>query len=563
MTRYLRKNRFLRKVFRSLRGLTYGYPNWRKYYSIKDIVVEQNLRKQSDHPKILVATSVGAFLPGTTIESLITVALKIRGNEVHVLLCDSALTACQECDIRFFQNNITDFIKYGPKKEYCSTCFKYANRMYESIGIKIHKISEYITNKDLIFIDKVLSTIDSDQIKDYVYDGMAVGEHAYAGTLRFFAKGTLDDEEFAVPILLRYFKAALIMTCATKNLFNKIKFDSAVFHHGIYVPQGIIGEVCRKFGIRVINWNPAYRKNCFIFSHGGTYHHTLMNEPTSNWENIKLTNQIDNKITSYLKSRWEGSKDWISFHKNPEFNLNSLTKEIGIDFSKPTIGLLTNVIWDAQLHYPQNAFHSMMEWLIETINYFSIRSDLQLLIRVHPAEITGFIPSRQKVVDELYKYFKELPFNIFIISPADNISTYSLMNMCNSVIIYGTKTGVELTSLGIPVIVAGEAWIRNKGITVDASTKEEYFNILSQLPMAGRLDELIIDRAKTYAYHFFFRRMIFLDKVKPKSGWPPFQIDIKNIQELLPGNSVGLDVICDGIIKGSEFIYPDESSLII
>ena len=50
------------------------------------------------------------------------------------------------------------------------------------------------------------------------------------------------------------------------------------------------------------------------------------------------------------------------------------------------------------------------------------------------------------------------------------MSTYALMSLCNAAIIYGTKMGVELTSVGLPVIVAGEAWIRNKGLTHDASS---------------------------------------------------------------------------------------------
>ena len=40
-----------------------------------------------------------------------------------------------------------------------------------------------------------------------------------------------------------------------------------------------------------------------------------------------------------------------------------------MDFKRPTILLLTNVIWDAQLHYPANAFPNMIVWLIETIRY--------------------------------------------------------------------------------------------------------------------------------------------------------------------------------------------------
>ena len=59
--------------------------------------------------------------------------------------------------------------------------------------------------------------------------------------------------------------------------------------------------------------------------------------------------------------------------------------------------------WDAQLHYPANAFPNMLEWLVQTCEYFATRPDLQLLIRVHPAEISGFPPSRQPILAELRK----------------------------------------------------------------------------------------------------------------------------------------------------------------
>lgn len=89
---------------------------------------------------------------------------------------------------------------------------------------------------------------------------------------------------------------------------------------------------------------------------------------------------------------------------------------------------------------------------------------------------------------------------------------------CNAVIIYGTKTGVELTSMGIPVIVAGEAWIRNKGITIDVKSKEGDIKILDQLSLSERMNNKLIERARKYAYHFFFRRMIPLPQMKPTDG---------------------------------------------
>ncbi|MFV1977802.1 MAG: capsular biosynthesis protein, partial [Myxococcota bacterium] len=228
---------------------------------------------------------------------------------------------------------------------------------------------------------------------------------------------------------------------------------------------------------------------------------------------------------------------------------------LGIDLSKPTIGLLTNVIWDAQLHYRANAFGSMMEWILATIDYFTRRTDLQLVIRVHPAEIRGTVPSRQRVTDEIGRLRGSCPANVFVIPPESPVSTYAVMDRCNAVLIYGTKTGVELSARGTPVIVGGEAWIRNKGLTLDAASPEEYLALLDRLPLAGRLDDATVTRARKYAYHFFFRRMIPIAAMKPTGEWPPYRMSVKTLAELEPGRDRGLDVVCDGILDAQPFVY--------
>jgi hypothetical protein len=222
------------------------------------------------------------------------------------------------------------------------------------------------------------------------------------------------------------------------------------------------------------------------------------------------------------------------------------------------VALLTNVMWDAQLHYPANAFESMLDWVLQTIQYFAGRPDLQLLIRVHPAEIRGTARSRQPLVPEIERAFPQLPPNVFVIPPESQISTYAAVATANAAIIYGTKTGVELTSAGIPTIVAGEAWIRNKGLTLDASSPADYFKILDTLPLAERMPAEQVTRARQYAYHFFFRRMVPVPCIVPTKAVPPYKVALDRLDDLLPGRQPGLDVICDGILTGSPFVYPAE-----
>ncbi len=547
-----------RFYYRWYRAKTTGYSDWNKLLEKEQTLWRSTLAQPKNGSKVLMATSLGAELPITKIETLLGIALTLRGSEVNFLLCDSSLPACQLCTSDWYPDR-TYFINNGPLNDLCKICFKPAFSMYNKMGFKVHRYSELLTQNDYDTAGEISSNYPLSGIRKYRLDDLAVGEHALAGTLRFFARAELHSEPFAEPILRQYFKASLLSAFSIRSLLRETSFNCVVMHHGIYVPQGLIGEVARHENVKVVTWNVAYRKRRLIFSHDDTYHHTFMSEPISKWENMDLTEEIEEKLMTYLKTRWYGTQDWLSFQdKKAEINQTTIIEKIGIDSSKTCIGILTNVMWDAQLHYPANAFPNMLEWILQTINYFFKRPDLQLLIRVHPAEIRGLLKSRQRVIDEVKKAFPVLPDNVFFIPPESSISTYSAMLLCNAVIIYGTKTGVELASMGIPVIVAGEAWIRNKGITFDASSKQEYFKLLDMLPLKNQLDERTIIRARKYAYHFFFRRMIPLDYLKPKSGQPPFKISLRSLRELMPGNCLGLDIICEGILKGLDFIYPSE-----
>ena len=471
-----------------------------------------------------------------------------------MLLCDSFLPACQLTEIAGASPEVLAQSRVQPR---CESCHGAGRTVFEPLGLPIHWYSNLVDEAHRREAQRVAAAVPLEDVGDYSLDGLAVGEHALAGALRYFARGDLRGEPASEAVLRRYLEAALLSVAALQTLLEQRQYDVACFNHGLYVPQGLIGEVCRRAGVRVVNWNPAYRKHCFIFSHGDTYHHTMVAEPRDTWEDIAWNAQLESATLDYLKSRWQGTQDWIWFHENPEEDINQIAQQVGIDFSRPCIGMLTNVMWDAQLHYPSNAFAGMLDWVLQTISYFARRPELQLVIRVHPAEIRGGVPSRQPLVPEIHTAFPALPANVFVIPPDSQVSTYALVEKCNAALIYNTKTGIEVSSMGVPVVVAGEAWIRNKGFSLDASSPAEYFEILDRLPLPAGLDAAQLARARKYAFHFFFRRMVPLPFiVSGENGRPSVQL--ARLEELEPGHFPGLDVICDGILHGKPFVYPAE-----
>jgi hypothetical protein len=526
------KQRWLRRL-RPYLGLR---ANWS--FLMEDPRWTEALHNAKSGPHVLIATSTGSNWPCSSFESMLGVALTLRGARVSFLLCDGALPACQECDHQWLEP--LKLIQNGPQGDLCRSCFAPAKAMLESTGLPLLRYSQFINSN----ADPSDSSMNPELL-----------EHANAGALRYFGRGTLPADDAGTSVLQRYINAAQTTADVIDTLIQRESPDIAVSHHGIYVPQGAVGHVLRKAGIRIVNWGLSYRKSTVLFSHGNSYHHTMADELPEQWADQNWFSGEEEKIMEYLCSRRSGGNDWISFQPSAEADIGKFISDMGLDRSRPIIGLLTNVIWDAQLHFRQAAFPSMLEWLFATIEHFIKRPDLQLVIRIHPAEVHGSVPSRQLAADEISQRFGKLPDHIKVIGPEVNISTYSLMALSNSALVYGTKTALELACNGLPVVVAGDAWCRGKGFTIDASSHEEYRQALEALPFPRGLTEGQISAARRYAYHFFFRRMIPLRNLKPLKHFGPYKVCVDQLDELGPGVDPGLDLICDGILTGRNFVF--------
>jgi hypothetical protein len=552
-----RKSPTLRYWYKWLNTRTKAFASWNAFVARERGKLAELIAVPKNGQRVLLATSLGAELVAWRLEAVLGLALMSRGHHAEFALCDGILPACQNCTFAWYRNRLNRLVEEGPK-DFCRLCFSPAADALRAAGLHVNAYSDGLSDAEMAEIEVIATSASVADMKSYVDGKVAVGEHALAGALRFFAKAELDGEACGEAMLRSYFRAALITTRAFRNLLRARHIDVVVMHHGIYVPQGIIASVAREIGVRVVAWNVAYRKERFVFSHGDTYHHTLIEEPSDVWEHIPWSEARSGELLAYLDSRWWGKQDWITFQlEKPTIEEDKVRSRLAMDPDKPCIAMLTNVLWDAQLHYPANAFSNMVEWLVETIRYFAKRPDLQLLIRVHPAELNGKIPSRQLVTDEVARHFPSLPSNVYLIPPDSDISTYTVVALSDAALIYGTKMGVELTSKGIPVIVAGEAWIRNKGLTYDAEDRDNYFRLLDKLPFGEKLPPEAQERARKYAYHFFFRRMIPLRSLRLVPGWPPFDLNITDVHELHAGRDPGLDVICNGITDGTPFVYDE------
>lgn len=524
--------------------------------------IKLQIKKNVDAKKILFVSGYGIGTSYSTIEPIIMLALMARGHEIENVYCNNALSACEfnpvgnnipVADSEHLQGLFTNSIN-----EKCDFCKKNVRAINNLLNIPLYSLGDYLDSNDYqIALDYVRDSYDRKiDYKSYHFDGVNIGEDAYASILRVTYLGRIPNGKIGEKLKKRYLISGIQTVIAYQKIFNQSKPDRIVCIHGIYQTHGLVVKVAKKLGIPVIVLGGGgIRKDTVLACHGETYHHQLIDEDNSVWMQNKFNSEIEKKVIDYAnEKRFNGSSvDYLNYHPNPENDINNILSQLQINNDKPIVTMYTNVIWDAQILYKSNVFINIYDWVTETINFLQDQ-DVWLLIRIHPAEVKGGNPSKEKMEEQIKKIYPELSRNIRIIPPESDISSYSLSEISKLNIIYGTKMGLEIALMKRPVMVCGESFSRNKGFCIDINSKHEYRNYLTDI--SNKNYEIDIEDkyrlAIKYAYYLYFQKMIDLPYSSNKSmeAGAGKTINFSALNDLMCNKKMpGLNALCNGIIN--------------
>jgi hypothetical protein len=508
-------------------------------------------QERTNKERILFANNIPAYSISTELDYSLAQEIQRRGYKVALSFCDGALEACQNCKFSQFDSPeelVTGEWKKNPFN--CSRCEIKRQNLSDNL---IHQIlfSDYEVEAEVKDLQLKIEGLSDESLKKFTIDGINIYEHAFAGVSRFYAKGSPYDEGTFSKVLRKYLTAACRTLIVYKKIFQDFSPSVVVCHHGIYVPQGIVVDLAKKLGIRVVSYNTGYRDGTFVFAHDDTYHKILPHEKIPK---MKFSTSKEKIITEYLLSRRSGKNDWIYYNNSSAEEINIRAK-YAISDNHQIVSVFSNVYWDAQLHFPENIYPNMMIWLKQTILILSELKNIHCIVRAHPGEVTGFVPSRQLAIDELIKEM-EIPSNITLVRSDDATDSYQIAEQSDLVIVYATKMAGELSALGKKVIVCGDAFAKGKGFTYDPDSDLNYRSLVKKLLDEGpELDEERKLKAMMYCYDFFFKRSVPIEfanqnKATNKVSIPYPGVDVirDNINDY-----PGLKTICDGIINGDDF----------
>ncbi|MEW6404475.1 MAG: hypothetical protein AB1649_21985, partial [Chloroflexota bacterium] len=322
--------------------------------------------------------------------------------------------------------------------------------------------------------------------------------------------------------------------------------DVLLIPNGLILEMGIVFRVARYLGIPAVTYEFNDQREQIWLAQNSS----IMQQDTDYLVearcHLPMTDAMFERVADLENAR-RGARVWGKSKRLWQYvssqGAETTRNMLELD-DRPVVMLAANVLGDS-LTLGRDIFaSSMTEWITKTVQFFAGRSEVQLVIRVHPGE--KLVPQAKSMGTVVREALREIPGHIHVIGAVDPINTYDLIEIANVGLAYTTTVGLETAMNGRPVISCGQTHYRGRGFTLDPNTWDEYFatleKVLADIP-GHQLTEKQTEYAWNYAYRFFFeyprpfpwRLMNFWDDL---DVWPLEKVLNKEGQELF-GDTFG------------------------
>lgn len=411
------------------------------------------------------------------------------------------------------------------KAKTCDLCELTQNAVLKKNNYRPIYTEEYIEAHELSQIDSLLSTINAENFMDFSLDGMPIGRYAYYLVSLTFKKGNFNitSDEFIE------LKSSIYDCLKTYFIaYRALKYhkpDAVLIYNSFYPINRVFLEVTRRLAIApfYIHAGPnlCHRLSSLVL--GRDHHYKIIQEQFKFWNLIskKSTPQavfslIHDHYCELLKavnlfvystSPYKSKHEIENFFDTKGRKVVLLTmSSFDERFSAEMIDILerqTDLLFDSQI-----------QWVQQTIKLFRNKPDCYLIIRVHPRE---FPNRRESILSEHAKQLKaclvNLPENVVVNWPDDNISLYSLMEITDLCLNFSSTVGKELVFFGIPVITyatSGLCYPTDINYLVNSfSEYEQQINLLVYQKIT--LEKLIL-LFRWYAIEFYYSVLYLNEK---------------------------------------------------
>lgn len=440
-------------------------------------------------------------------EALVAEAAAQQGNEVVYVGCGGQLGCC----VSPSAYRIPFGAERSEKERICRLCKKNEEIIRAHFGFTGVDLDDVVVADDLSYADEALSSVTPENLLDLVIDGVEVGRIALYELLLEVKKISLDFSPDEWKQYKASLKDAIVVLRGTQRIVSEMHPDRIVLYNALYTVNRVVSRFAELRGIPQYflhaGGNLSNRLQTLMLARGNTF--TYFQHMRYKWREVKenpCSPDVLRAVTDHFLEVIRGRSAWAysSAAKGGDADLRQF---FGVDagqkvicatmssyderFAAETVGAISA---DIPLLFPKQA-----DWVRALINFVANRRDLSLIIRVHPRE---FPNKRDGVLSEharmLQGVLSQLPSNVRINWPTDDVSLYDLANITDVFLNAWSSTGKEMALLGIPVLLySHDLVLYPSELNYVGTTEQEYFQQLEQALLDGWSSERI---RKTYRW---------------------------------------------------------------
>jgi hypothetical protein len=444
----------------------------------------------------------------------------------------------------------------------CHSCREYASGAITAAGFDSVALQDVLDVGVTVKLARQrvagLSTVA--ECEAYMDQGIPLGRLVRISVAWFLARGTLSDTPETVETYRSFLVRGIVVARGLRSILKRTGAQRIFMLNGTFFAEAIMIALAEQRGIPFGTYEKGFIHDGLVMTPGAAA--SRLEVPDEAWVSAReapLSDTESEAIDAYLGNRRSGGGSLDNFWRIRVDDLDRIRQELHLSSGRPLVVMFCNILWDSAVMGRDLAFPSMGAWVVEGIRWAESHPELDLVIRIHPAEIQlRNHPTRERMAKHIAQNFEALPANVRVVQADDPTSSYVLMDIATLGLVYTSTVGLELAARGVPVLVAATTHYRGRGFTVDPETAAEYWAEADRAlasPPAGDDRDRTRELARRYAALFFFRFHNVLAAVTEDGRSRP-RIRAATASDLDPGVDPALDRVVSGILDGIAPVAP-------
>lgn len=359
----------------------------------------------------------------------------------------------------------------------------------KKFNLKGYEIKSELLKKDLKEISSIIKKLNKNNFDKLIIDGVKVGKIALYEFLLTQKKMDLSFTQDEWKKCIVYIKNTLKSLYACRSILKKENPDKILIYGTLYSINHAWEKYAKSKGIPVYflhhgvnisdidNTLIIAKNNAFYFNNKlKQYWSKLKDDPI----NRKMLSYVTDHLLELLKAKHylvystPKSKELVNIRKI--YNIGKNQKILTVTMSSYDELFAAEYVgaWSSP---KKLIFANQIDWIEQLIKYVKDKKDYFLLIRVHPRE---FPNKRDGVKSQHAKmleiFFKNLPENVKVNWPTDEMSIYDLAQETDVFLNAWSTVGIEMSLLGIPVVIYSKDFIQYPAdLNYLAKSRKDYF----------------------------------------------------------------------------------------